>query len=114
MGGGYALDLAIQEPRLAADAIHYGRLATERLSIEKIHAPILGIFGAQDRGIPVDTVRAFERSAKSMGKTVEISIYPDAGHAFENPSNQTGYRAADAQDAWNKTVAFLAKYLKRP
>jgi carboxymethylenebutenolidase len=113
MGGGYALDVATSEPRLAADVINYGRLATERSTLEKIHAPILGIFGAQDRGIPVDSVRAFEQQMKPLGKAVEIVIYPDAGHAFENPNNKTGYRPADAKDAWEKTTAFLAKHLKQ-
>ena len=35
-------------------------------------------------------------------------IYPDAGHAFENPNNKTGYRAEDAADAWKHTTSFLA------
>jgi carboxymethylenebutenolidase len=113
MGGGYALDVAINEPRLAADVINYGRLATERSTLEKIHAPILGLFGAQDRGIPVDSVRAFEKQMAALGRTADIVVYPDAGHAFENPNNKAGYRAADAKDAWDKTVAFLAKYLKK-
>ena len=114
MGGGYALDVATSEPRLAVDVINYGHLAAERSTLQKIHAPILGIFGAQDRGIPVDSVRAFERQMKELGKTVEIVIYPDAGHAFENPDNKAGYRPADAKDAWEKTTAFLAKHLKQP
>jgi carboxymethylenebutenolidase len=48
-----------------------------------------------------------------MGKTVDIVVYPDAGHAFENPTNKTGYRPDDAKDAWEKTTAFLAKHLKQ-
>ena len=49
---------------------------------------------------------------KALGKTVEIHIFPDAGHAFENPNNKQGYRADDAAQAWKYTVDFLAKYLK--
>ena len=49
MGGGYALDVALQEPTLAADVINYGHLATDTDALKKIHAPILGLFGAQDR-----------------------------------------------------------------
>jgi len=112
MGGGYALDLAISEPRLAATVINYGHLATERSTLEKIQSPILGIFGGQDRGIPVDSVRQFEKQMKALGKSVEIKIYPDAGHAFENPDNKTGYREADAKDAWDRTITFLAANLK--
>ncbi len=113
MGGGYALDLALNDPKLAAVVINYGHLAAETDSLKKINAPVLGIFGAQDRGIPEPDVRKFESGLKSLGKPVEITIYPDAGHAFENPNNKQGYRAADAADAWQKTVTFLAKNLKK-
>jgi carboxymethylenebutenolidase len=42
-----------------------------------------------------------------------VVIYPDAGHAFENPNNKSGYREADAADAWQRTVNFLASTLKQ-
>lgn len=113
MGGGYALDLAVDQPKLAADVINYGHLATDDSTLRRINAPVLGIFGAQDRGIPPDSVRAFEQQLKKLGKTVEVHIYPDAGHAFENPNNKAGYRPQDAKDAWDKTVAFLAAHLKK-
>lgn len=112
MGGGYALDVALMEPRLAADVINYGHLATDPESLKQINAPILGIFGGKDRGIPVEDVKKFEQLLKQAGKKIEIIIYPDAGHAFENPNNKGGYRADDAADAWKKTVDFLASNLK--
>ena len=111
MGGGYSLDVALQEPTLAADVINYGHLATDSESLKKINAAILGIFGGQDRGIPPEDVKKFEQSLKQMGKKVEIMIYPDAGHAFENPNNKSGYRADDAADAWKRTIKFLADTL---
>jgi carboxymethylenebutenolidase len=107
MGGGYALNLAVNEPRLKADVINYGHLATDDATLKKINAAILGIFGGQDRGIPPDTVRKFEQQLKALGKKVEIKIYDDAGHAFENPNNKAGYKPADAKDAWERTLAFL-------
>ncbi len=112
MGGGYALDLTLAEQKIAATVINYGHLAADAATLQKIQAPVLGVFGAQDRGIPVDSVRKFEKDLKAQGKSVEIVIYDDAGHAFENPNNKDGYRPADAQDAWNKTIAFLARNLK--
>ncbi|HWY59130.1 MAG TPA: dienelactone hydrolase family protein [Terriglobales bacterium] len=111
MGGGYSLDVALQEPTLTADVINYGHLATDQESLKKINAAILGIFGGQDRGIPVEDVRKFEQALKQLGKKVEIVIYPDAGHAFENPNNKTGYRPDDAADAWKRTIKFLAETL---
>jgi carboxymethylenebutenolidase len=113
MGGGYSLDLALQEPTLAATVINYGHLATDPGEMQKINAPILGIFGGQDRGISPEDVKKFEEQLKGAGKKVEIHIYPDAGHAFENPNNTAGYRAQDAADAWKRTVVFLAENLKK-
>lgn len=113
MGGGYALDVALQEPTLAADVINYGHLATDPELLKKINAPILGIFGAQDKGIPPADVRKFEADLNKLGKKIEIKIYDDAGHAFENPNNKEGYRPADAADAAKLTGDFLASTLKR-
>lgn len=113
MGGGYALDLALEQPKLAADVINYGHLATDDAALQKINAPILGLFGGQDRGIPPDSVKAFEQQMKKLGKSVEVKVYPDAGHGFENPNNKSGYRGEDAQDAWNKTIVFLDANLKK-
>ena len=113
MGGGYSLDVALTEPTLAADVINYGHLASDQESLNKIHSPILGIFGAQDRGIPPEDVKKFEQALKQQGKSIEVMVYPDAGHAFENPNNKAGYRADDAADAWKRTLNFVAGTLKK-
>lgn len=113
MGGGYALDVALQEPDLAATVINYGHLATESDTMKRINAPILGLFGGQDRGITPDDVHKFEQAMKQLGKKIDVKIYDDAGHAFENPGNKTGYRADDTADAWKRTVDFLAATLKK-
>jgi carboxymethylenebutenolidase len=112
MGGGYSLNLAIADPNLKAAVINYGHLAADDATLKKINAAILGIFGGQDRGITPADVKKFEAQLKALGKTADIHIFPDAGHAFENPNNKAGYRADDAAEAWKLTVAFLAKYLK--
>jgi len=113
MGGGYSLDVALQEPTLAADVINYGHLATDRDALKRINAPILGLFGGQDRGITPQDVHQFGEALDQLGKKIEIKIYEDAGHAFENPNNKEGYRPADAADAWNRTVVFLSSTLKK-
>jgi carboxymethylenebutenolidase len=107
MGGGLAVQLAIHEPRLAACVVNYGPLPTNPADIQKINAPVLGIFGSRDRGIPPDKVRAFERCMKAAGRRVDIEIYVGAGHAFENPANKRGYRPAGAADAWSRTLEFF-------
>jgi len=113
MGGGYSLDVALQEPDLAADVVNYGHLATDAEALKKINAPILGLFGAQDRGITPDDVHKFEQALKAASKKIDAKIYDDAGHGFENPNNKDGYRAADAADAWKRTLDFLASTLKK-
>jgi carboxymethylenebutenolidase len=113
MGGGYSLNVALQEPTLTATVINYGHLVADADSIKKINASVLGIFGAQDRGIPVDDVKKFEQALKQKGNLVEIVIYPNAGHGFENPNNKEGYRADEAANAWMHTVNFLASTLKK-
>lgn len=111
MGGGYAAQLAVADPNLKAVVINYGSLPTDKSALEHIHAAVLGNFGGLDRGITPDDVHAFEAAMKSLGKPVDAKIYPDAGHAFENPNNQGGYKAADAADAQQRARAFLREQL---
>jgi len=113
MGGGVSLEAAINIPTLAAAVVNYGHLVTDSSEIKNIQAPILGIFGGQDRGIPPEDVKKFQQAMEQSGKKIEVKIYPDAGHAFENPNNKQGYRAQDAADAWQLTTAFLAANLKK-
>jgi carboxymethylenebutenolidase len=113
MGGGFALQLAIASPALKAVAINYGALATDKADLARIHAAVLGNFGGQDRGIPPEAVHAFEAAMRSLGKPVDVKIYPQAGHAFENPTNAAGYRAADAADALARVDRFFEDKLGR-
>jgi carboxymethylenebutenolidase len=111
MGGGYALMLATAEPRLAAGVVNYGHLMTDPKTIAKIKVPLLGNFGAADRGIPAADVREFESKLHKAGKTADFKIYEGAGHAFMNPNNAGGYVAAAASDAWQRIDRFFAERL---
>ncbi|MGD0519890.1 MAG: dienelactone hydrolase family protein [Terracidiphilus sp.] len=111
MGGGFALQLAIAAPSLKAVAINYGALATDKAALGRIHAAVLGNFGGQDQGITPDAVHAFEAAMQSLGKPVDAKIYPQAGHAFENPNNAAGYRPGDAADALARVDSFFAENL---
>jgi carboxymethylenebutenolidase len=113
MGGGYALNLGIDEPKLAGIVINYGHLVTNPNTIRSIKPPILGNFGAEDRGIPPKDVHEFEQALTKDGKVADIKIYDKAGHAFMNPNNKGGYVKEDADDAWKRIDAFLRKTLKR-
>jgi carboxymethylenebutenolidase len=112
-GGGQSLQLALNtEPEypLAATIIYYGNLVSDQESISKIKWPVLGVFGDQDKSISVESVKQFEKALNANGITNEIYIYEGVGHAFANPSGDN-YAPQETQDAWEKTVSFLKKYL---
>jgi carboxymethylenebutenolidase len=111
-GGGWSLRTALSFPdAIDAAVIYYGRLTTDPQELAALRAPVLGVFGALDNGIPVTTVREFQSALEALGKEASIHIYDGADHAFANPSG-TRYNAAAAEDAWRKTVAFLAQNLQ--
>ena len=113
-GGTWSLQTALLFPEeLDATVIYYGgqidRVTKEELST--LNMPILGIFGAEDRGIPVSTVKEFEANLNSLGKQADIQIYDNAGHAFANPSGNR-YVPEAASKAWSETLQFFEKHLK--
>ena len=113
MGGMYSLALSVEEPTLAAAVAYYGAPPTDASALAKIKAPVLGNYGAEDKGPSPEQVHAFESAMKAAGKSVDVKVYPGAGHAFANVNNPwKGYREDAAKDAWARTTAFLAKYLK--
>jgi carboxymethylenebutenolidase len=111
-GGGWSLNTALLLPdQVEATVIYYGRVTDDRAGLATLQMPILGLFGGEDQGIPVDSVKVFEEALDSLGKNAEIHIYEGADHAFANPSGMN-YQPDAAADAWQKTVAFLAEHLK--
>ena len=112
-GGGQSLQLALnsQDHPLAATILYYGTpLVTDNASLTKIKWPVLGIFGDKDQGIPVEEVNQFRTSLDQTGITNEIHIYKGVGHAFANPSGDN-YAPKETEDAWQKTLSFLKKYV---
>lgn len=94
-----------------AVVMYYGAPITAPAELARLRAPVLGLFGGADRGIPVDSVRAMERALGAAGRAVTITVYDGAGHAFANPSGRA-YDAAVADDAWGRALAFFAATLK--
>lgn len=111
-GGRQSLELATSGEILDATVVYYGGgMATSTERLAPIMWPVLGIFGDEDRAIPAEMVRDFESSLNTLGIENEIYIYPGVGHAFANPSG-ANYAPEVTMDAWEKTLAFLDKYLK--
>jgi carboxymethylenebutenolidase len=111
MGGGYSLKLAVAEPTLAACAMYYGAIPTERETLAAIKAPVVGFFGDKDEGIPEASVLDFDNAMRELGHPVEVHVYRNAGHGFANPEGKNFHRQA-AEDAWGKLKDFFGKYLK--
>jgi carboxymethylenebutenolidase len=77
----------------------------------KIDAPVLGLYGGEDLGIPVADAKAMEAALKAAGKTAEFVIYPGAPHAFF-ADYRPSYRPEAARDAWGRCLAWFNRYLK--
>lgn len=113
MGGSFAMQFAVAEPTLRAVAINYGATETDLAQLKKIHAAILGNYGALDRGITPEDVTAFASEMQRIGHPVDVKEYPDAGHGFQNPINGQKYKPADTADADRRMVAFFRQNLKQ-
>lgn len=110
-GGGWSLNTAMLFPNdLDASVIFYGQVTADEDELRPLNTPILGLFGEADDGIPVSSVREFEAALGRLRKDFEIHIYPGAEHAFANPTGDAYDRDA-AEDAWQKTIAFLSRTL---
>jgi len=110
-GGGWSLNTAMLFPNdLDAAVIFYGQVTADEDELRPLSTPILGLFGEADDGIPVSSVREFEATLGRLRKDFEIHIYPGAEHAFANPTGDAYDRDA-AEDAWQKTIAFLSRTL---
>ena len=81
---------------------------------EQMTAPLLGLFGNDDRAPTPDQVDRTEEVLKRLGKTYEFYRYDGAGHAFFCWDRAAAYRAEQAVDGWNKVFAFYEKYLATP
>ena len=105
-------------PAVKAGVAWYGRLVGASTALNprqpidiaaQLKAPVLGLYGGQDSGIPLDTVekmRAALRDGSEAAKHSEIHVYADAGHAF-NADYRPSYHRASADDGWLRCLAWL-------
>jgi carboxymethylenebutenolidase len=89
------------------DAASDGKPALE--SAKDVKEPVLGLYGAEDQGIPVDQVKQMEANLKAAGKTTEFKIYPGAPHGF-HADYRPSYRQEAADDGWRTMTAWFKKY----
>jgi len=118
-GGRTPLIYAASNHRLKAVVAWYGPVGgtvnefTPRTVLDlagEIKSPVLGLYGAKDAGVPVAEVERFFAALKAAGTPAELVMYPEAGHGFHADFRPDNYRRADAEDGWERMLAWFAKY----
>ena len=120
-GGLYTLLFAAHSRQVKAAVPWYGQVKPAKTPgvrtagptdlVARISAPVLGLYGEADLGIPVADIKEMEAALKAAGRTAEFVIYPGAPHAF-HADYRPSYRADAAKEAWARCVAWFNKYLK--
>ncbi len=116
-GGRIVWLYAAHNPKLKAGVAWYGRLigATEELHpknpidlIKDLKAPVLGLYGGSDQGIPNNTVEQMQKALKDAKNPSEIILYPDTPHGF-HADYRPSYRKDQAQDGWKRLNEWFKK-----
>jgi carboxymethylenebutenolidase len=120
-GGMYALLYAAHNRELKAAVAWYGSIKPEKkpgirsegpLDLAgQIKAPVLGLYGGEDLGIPAADIKEMEAAIKAGGGMAEFVIYSGAPHAFF-ADYRPSYRPEAAKDAWKRCLAWFGRYLK--
>jgi carboxymethylenebutenolidase len=108
-GGQRSFLYATANPKLKAAVVFYGTAPSDD-KLAQIQCPVLGNYGEKDTRV-TSTVAATIEKMKSLGKSYDPKIYPDAPHAFFNDTNSAAYNEAAAKDAWPRVLAFFKKNL---
>jgi carboxymethylenebutenolidase len=117
-GGRIVWLYAAHNKDLKAGVAWYGRLVGKADKLHPKHpidlvgelkAPVLGLYGGADMGIPNETVEQMQKALKDEKKTAEIHLYPDTPHAF-HADYRPSYRKDQAADGWKRLLAWFKKY----
>ncbi|MDX9699570.1 MAG: dienelactone hydrolase family protein [Rhodocyclaceae bacterium] len=118
-GGRITWLYAAHNPQLKAGVAWYGRLDgapadnTPQHPIDvagALHAPVLGLYGGQDQGIPLDDVEMMSSALKDASSPSDIIVYPDAPHAF-HADYRPSYRQTEAEDGWKRLLAWFGEHV---
>ncbi|MGL4313685.1 MAG: dienelactone hydrolase family protein [Sphingomonas sp.] len=104
-GGGVVWRAAIEDADIKAGVAWYGQLKPVINRAVDLKAPVLGLYGGLDQGIPQSDVSAMLDALKAAGKTgSDIHVYADAQHGF-HADYRASYNEADAKDGWARMLA---------
>ena len=111
MGGGLTLAAAIR-PSSGVDAVHvyYGGGMPSADQIATISVPVLGSYGSEDGGIPVEQVDMLRATLEDNNIPNDITVYQGAQHSFFNDT-RPAYHEQAAMDSWVKSVNWFENYL---
>ena len=107
-GGRIVWLYAAHNNKLKAGVAWYGQLAGNTNDLKpknpidlaaSLKAPVLGLYGGADQGIPLDTVEHMRKALKEAGSKSEIVVYPDTPHGF-HADYRPSYRKEQAGDGW--------------
>jgi carboxymethylenebutenolidase len=116
-GGRIVWLYSAHNPDVKAGVAWYGRLVgkPDELHpknpidvVSSLKAPVLGLYGGADTGIPVDTVEQMRKALKDAGKAGEIIVYDDTPHGF-NADYRPSYRKDKAEDGWKRMLEWFKK-----
>ncbi|MFL5336698.1 MAG: dienelactone hydrolase family protein [Geminicoccaceae bacterium] len=117
-GGRFVWLYAEHSPELKAGVAWYGRLAgdTDPLRpknpidlVDQLKAPVLGLYGGKDQGIPVASIERMREAVRQAGKTAELQVYPEADHGF-HADYRPSYDEAAAKDGWVRCLAWFRQH----
>jgi carboxymethylenebutenolidase len=116
-GGRIVWLYAAHNKDLKAGVAWYGRLVGEKDKLHPKHpldvvsdlkAPVLGLYGGSDQGIPNTTVERMQKALKKAKKPCEIVLYKDTPHGF-HADYRPSYRKTEAEDGWKRLLAWFKK-----
>jgi carboxymethylenebutenolidase len=108
-GGGISLRCAVERPEVAAAVCFYGS-ALDEAAVAKVKAPLLLHYAGQDARIN-DGIDAFRATLDKHGVAYSLNMYPGTQHGFHNDASAARYDATASALAWQRTLAFFARYL---
>ncbi|MGH9943906.1 MAG: dienelactone hydrolase family protein [Pyrinomonadaceae bacterium] len=111
MGGMLSLYAATQNRQVGACVVFYGIHPKFNPELEKLQAPVLGLYAEKDASVPPAAARELEAKLKELGKQAEFHIYEGTDHAFFNEDRPEVYDPRAAADAWRRTVEFFHRNL---
>ena len=111
MGGALAQYEATLNPKVGAAVSFYGGFKKVPLDWPNLNAPLLLIFGENDKGVPASQGIELQKQLREMGKDVDVAVYASADHAFFNDTRSEVYNAEAAADAWRRTIELFRRSL---